>query len=48
MDKRGEGVPIILKNSKTLSGRVPEYKEISDLELQLTIYASPPPKIENS
>lgn len=39
MDKRGEGVPIILEQSKALSGKMPEYKMIGD-ELQLTIYAA--------
>ena len=39
MDKRGEGVPVILENSKMLSGRVPEYRLIGDAELLLTIYA---------
>jgi ATP-dependent DNA helicase RecG len=40
MDKRGEGVPIILDRSETLSGRLPEYRLIDDSELLLTIYAS--------
>jgi hypothetical protein len=40
MDKRGEGVPIILSNSKKLSGRFPEYKLIDDTELMLTIFAA--------
>ena len=39
MDKRGEGVPVILQNSKKLSGRDPDYKLIGDAELLLTIYA---------
>ena len=41
MDKRGEGVRIILDNSKLLSGREPEYRLIGDAELLLTIYGSP-------
>ena len=41
MDKRGEGVRIILDNSKLLSGREPEYRSIGDAELLLTIYGSP-------
>ena len=41
MDKRGEGVRIILDNSKLLSGREPEYRLIGDSELLLTIYGSP-------
>jgi predicted HTH transcriptional regulator len=40
MDKRGEGVPIILSNSKKLSGRFPEYKLIDDTELMLTIFTA--------
>ena len=39
MDKRGEGVRIILDNSQLLSGREPEYRLIGDAELLLTIYA---------
>ena len=40
MEKRGEGVPIILDNSERLSGRVPEYRLIDDAELLLTIHAA--------
>lgn len=40
MDKRGEGVPIILGESGKLSGRKPEYRLIGDSELILTIYAA--------
>ena len=40
MDKRGEGVPIILDNSLKLSGKEPEYRLIDDAELMLTIYAA--------
>ena len=39
MDRRGEGVPIILGNSERLSGRLPEYRLIDDAQLMLTIYA---------
>ncbi len=39
MDKRGEGVTIILYNSEELSGRVPEYTLLDDSELRLVIYA---------
>jgi len=39
MEKRGEGVPIILNESKELSGREPEYRLIDDAELLLTIHA---------
>ena len=42
MDKRGEGVPIILEKSKKLSGKMPKYKLIDDSELMLTIYAAVP------
>ena len=40
MDKRGEGVPIILSRSEKLSGKVPQYRLIDDSELLLTIYAA--------
>ena len=40
MERRGEGVPIILDNSETLSGRVPEYRLFDDAELMLTIHAA--------
>jgi ATP-dependent DNA helicase RecG len=40
MDKRGEGVPIILTESEKLSGRRPEYRIIDESELLLTIYAA--------
>ena len=40
MEKRGEGVPIILDNSERLSGRVPEFRLIDDAELLLTIHAA--------
>ena len=39
MEKRGEGVPIILDNSTRLSGKEPECRLIDDAELLLTIYA---------
>nr|VFK36557.1 MAG: Putative ATP-dependent DNA helicase recG C-terminal [Candidatus Kentron sp. SD]VFK39644.1 MAG: Putative ATP-dependent DNA helicase recG C-terminal [Candidatus Kentron sp. SD]VFK78048.1 MAG: Putative ATP-dependent DNA helicase recG C-terminal [Candidatus Kentron sp. SD] len=39
MDKRGEGVPIILTESEKLSGRRPEYQLLDDTELKLTILA---------
>ena len=38
MDKRGEGVPIILSESEKLSGRRPVYRLIDDAELLLTIF----------
>jgi len=40
MDRRGEGVAIILDRSERLSGRRPEYDVIDDAELRLTIYAA--------
>jgi len=40
MDKRGEGVPIILSRSEQLSRRMPEYRLLDESELLLTIYAA--------
>lgn len=40
MDKRGEGVPIILARSEQLSGKRPVYQMKDDSELLLTIYAA--------
>ena len=40
MEKRGDGVPIILCESKKLSGKEPVYRLIDDSELLLTIYAA--------
>jgi predicted HTH transcriptional regulator len=40
MEKRGEGVPIILRESEALSGRRPQYRVIDDAEVLLTIYAA--------
>lgn len=40
MDKRGEGVPIILERSKQLSGKEPVYQMHDSSELKLTIFAS--------
>lgn len=40
MDKRGEGVGIILSQSETLSGKIPEYRMIDESELVLTIHAA--------
>lgn len=39
MDKRGEGVPIILDRSEKLSGKKPVYKLIDQSELFLTIFS---------
>lgn len=46
MDRRGAGVEVILNESQTLSGRMPSYRQIGDLELQLTIYAAPSPHVD--
>lgn len=40
MDKRGEGVPIILKRSEQLCGKRPQYRMNDDSELVLTIDAA--------
>lgn len=40
MDRRGDGVPVILNESRKLSGRLPEYRLIDDSELQLVIWAA--------
>ena len=40
MDRRGEGVPIILDESRQLSGRAPEYTLHDDSELRLVIWAA--------
>lgn len=40
MEKRGDGVPIILKESEELSGKRPTYRLIDDSELLLTIYSA--------
>jgi predicted HTH transcriptional regulator len=45
MDKRGEGVPIILTESSKLAGTPPVYRLIDNAELLLTIFAAKPPKI---
>ncbi len=43
MDKRGEGVPIILSESEALSGKKPVYHLVGE-ELQLTIFAQVKPE----
>lgn len=40
MEKRGDGVPIILRESQRISGRTPEYRLIDDSELLLTLYSA--------
>ena len=42
MDKRGDGVRVILAESLALSGREPRYELIEDLELKLTLFAAAP------
>jgi ATP-dependent DNA helicase RecG len=46
MDRRGDGVPIILKESCALSGKMPEYSMIDDSELRLVIWAASAPGVE--
>ena len=40
MEKRGDGVPIILRESRELSRREPVYRLIDDVELLLTIWSA--------
>ncbi len=40
MDRRGEGVPIILERSERLSGKWPVYEQPDSSELRLTIFAA--------
>ncbi len=47
MDRRGEGVPIIITESEALSGRRPEYALLDDAEVKLTIFAAEPPRQED-
>ena len=42
MDRRGDGVPVIRRESRELSGRLPEYTLVGDVELQLVIWAARP------
>lgn len=43
MEKRGEGVPLILKEGKRLSNIEPQYTLLDNCELLFTIYAAPEP-----
>jgi len=43
MEKRGDGVPIILYESEAVSGRRPEYRLVDDSELVLTIFGASTP-----
>lgn len=45
MDRRGDGVPIILDESQALSGRKPEYTVIDDSELRLVIFSAQTPAV---
>ena len=40
MDRRGDGVPIIRRECRELSGRLPEYSLIDESELRLVIRAA--------
>lgn len=40
MDRRGDGVPVIRRESRELSERWPEYALVGDAELQLVIWAA--------
>lgn len=40
MERRGDGVPIILDESRDISGRYPEYTMIDDSELRLIIWTA--------
>lgn len=40
MEKRGDGVPIILRESEELSGKKPIYRLIDDAEVLLTIFSA--------
>lgn len=41
MDRRGEGVPIILEDGARLAGKRPVYEILNDSEVKLTIYSAP-------
>jgi ATP-dependent DNA helicase RecG len=47
MEKRGDGVPIILSESEKLSGKPPVFRLIDDNELRLTIFAAETEDIDN-
>ena len=42
MDRRGDGLPIIRGETRSLSGRLPEYTLIDDSELRLVIWSAAP------
>ena len=41
MDRRGEGVPVIIASSTKLAQKAPKYEVLDDSELKLTIYSVP-------
>ncbi len=41
MERRGSGVPVIMRETKALSGRLPEYVLLADSDLFLTLPAAP-------
>ena len=41
MDRRGEGVPIIIEEGAKYSGKLSKYELLGDSELKLTIYSAP-------
>jgi len=47
MDKRGEGVPVILAETERLSGERPRYQLLDESELLLTIPAAAPERSES-
>ena len=40
MDRRGEGVPLILERSEAISGQRPQYETVDGAELRLTIFGA--------
>ena len=40
VEKRGDGVPVIMDESETVSGKTPVFKLIDNSELLLTIYSA--------
>ncbi len=43
MEQRGEGVPVIYTETRSLTGRDPDYELLDGAELRLTIPSAPPP-----
>jgi len=46
MDRRGEGVNVIIERSRAISGKRPQHELLGDSELMLTIFAAEPPIAE--